>query len=144
MRTRSELRHDNSLEVASDDFAYWPRDTLGFRRSRVPPRSSRPHAASASVSAVAPLVLVGSLSQRNELPKFTKLFVVQKLSFWHNLYMADENTRTLNTPPRGADYRLLADEIRAVAVRTPLPAARQELAQLAAKYKRRADHLDRR
>ena len=89
-------------------------------------------------------MLVGSLSQRNELPKFTKLFVVQKLSFWHNLYMADENTRTLNTPPRGADYRLLADEIRAVAVRTPLPAARQELAQLAAKYKRRADHLDRR
>lgn len=54
------------------------------------------------------------------------------------------NTRTLNTPSRGADYRLLADKIRAVAVRTPLPAARQELAQLAAKYERRADHLDRR
>ena len=59
------------------------------------------------------------------------------------MHIPDENTRTLNTP-RGADYRLLADEIRAVAVRTPLPAARQELAQLAAKYKRRADHLDRR
>ena len=58
--------------------------------------------------------------------------------------MRDELTHSLRVAERGEDYRLLAKAIRAVAVRTRLPAARRELGQLAAKYERQAEHLDRR
>jgi hypothetical protein len=60
--------------------------------------------------------------------------------------MEYKNTRTLShdLAPNGDDYRRLAGEIRAVAARTPLQAARRELIELALKYDRRADHLDRR
>lgn len=65
-------------------------------------------------------------------------------SFWHNGRMPDEHTHPLRAAQRGEDYRVLAKAIRAVAVRTRLPAARRELGQLAAKYERQAEHLDRR
>jgi hypothetical protein len=60
--------------------------------------------------------------------------------------MPDENTQTLSSAasPNGDDYRRLAGDIRKVAARTRLPVARRELAQLAAKYERQADHLARR
>jgi hypothetical protein len=63
--------------------------------------------------------------------------------------MPDQHAQALSpdpspTPWRGDDYRRLASKIREVAVRTPLPIARRELAQFAAKYERRVDHLDRR
>jgi hypothetical protein len=46
-------------------------------------------------------------------------------------------------PPNGSDYRSLAAQIRQIARRTRLPGARKELAELAARCDRRADHLER-